>query len=83
MEIVYKPLSTEFKLDFTSESKDETLPQFHSTMGRRIRNMFGLWQDNEKLKNDAYFHYAVKHPDDISHVIMSMIYDKCKEDVKE
>lgn len=52
-------------------------------MGRRIRNKFGLWQDNEKLKDDAYFHHAVKHPDDISHVIMSMIYDKCEEYLKK
>ena len=74
-QIVYKPLSHEFKLDFTKESKEQTLPQFHSTMGRAIRNKFGLWNDNSILLLAT----GKSHPDDASWVIMGEIYDKCAD----
>jgi hypothetical protein len=74
-EIVYKPLSDEFKHDFISKEQQKSIAEFHSTMGRRIRNMFGLWNGNEALLFDA----GTQIPDSASWGIMEVIYDKCVE----
>jgi len=74
-EIVYKPFSNKFYFKFIRESKEKTLLLYHSSMGRRIRNKFGLWQENEALLQG-------KHPDEVSWDIMSLVYDKCFDELR-
>jgi len=76
VEVIYKPLNKKFKKEFISGEKEKTLAQFHSTMGRHIRNKFRLWYSNKPLEEDS----GHTHADEISWVIMGALYDKIKEE---
>jgi len=76
--IVFKPLSDEFKKEFIKEGKEETLPQYHHTMGRHIRNKFRIWFTG----NPLYKATGQDHADDVSGIIMGAVYDKCVKELK-
>ena len=50
--------------------KDEFRPALHHSLGRAIRNEFGLWSGNEALLKAC----RRKHPDDASAVIVTAIW---------
>ena len=49
--------------------------RLHHTLGRDIRNNFGLWRGNQDLLNDC----GKTHPDDASHEILEALHKKLKE----
>ena len=50
--------------------------EFHHTLGRWVRNNFGLWQDNQALLHAC----GKQHPDDASGVILEALWKKIQED---
>jgi hypothetical protein len=51
-------------------TKDE-LASLHHTLGMRIRNEFGLWDDNYELLMSS----GMVHPDDASRVILQAVWE--------
>ena len=49
--------------------KEHKAIEFHHTLGRWIRNEFGLWEDNTKLKYQL-INLGFIHPDDMSNYII-------------
>ena len=47
------------------------LIMLHPTLGRYIRNEFGLWLNNEELLKSC----GKEHPDDASHVIIERAWE--------
>lgn len=51
----------------------KTAVQLHHTLGRHLRNEWGLWQDSPLAR---YFkQQGIEHPDDMSHAIL-MYYSR-------
>ena len=48
---------------------DKVAIRLHHTLGRHIRNEFGLWQNSELVKLIVREH-GITHPDDMSHFIL-------------
>jgi len=53
-----------------SLTKDK-LASLHHTLGMRIRNEFGLWDDNYELLMSS----GMVHPDDASRVILEALWE--------
>ena len=83
VKILIKELTLEDKKAISQMSNDQ-LVGLHDTLGRAIRNRFGLWQDNKELLNDcAKFEppqsdlvNGTIHPDDASTIIMHILRDR-------
>lgn len=56
-------------------TKKEDLVQFHSTWGREIRILCGLWAGNQEVLKDA----GVNHPDSASTVIMEAVWEEVQK----
>lgn len=61
------------------DTAKENLFHFHDTLGRNIRNHFGLWKIEwvPELKNNV--DYSPFHPDAISMSIIEDVWTKLKE----
>jgi len=70
-------LSNEDKEYMKTHSRTDDL-QMWITMGREIRNRFGLWQGNKMLMEDA----KREHPDDVSAIILDLVWDMVNPDDK-
>jgi hypothetical protein len=46
----------------------------HHTIGRRIRNAWGLWSPYTELKEDAATNYGIAHPDDITGLLLEWVW---------
>ncbi len=57
---------------FLRESKDSegAASELHHSLGRHIRNSWGLWQ-NSKLFQHIRDEHGIEHPDDVSHLIIA------------
>ncbi len=84
--IIVKELFHDWKLGenpkFIEDLKTVTDEQFaislHMTLGRSIRNHFGLWGSNKELV--SYFHsIGIMQADDMSHKIFLELYKYGKE----
>jgi len=71
VEALEKCLGSEDKKRIKKCTKEE-LVSLHHSLGRFIRNTFGLWGSNEKLLNDC----KKSHPDDASMVIIEHLWKK-------
>ncbi len=62
------------------------LAYLHSTLGRKIRNGFGLWSGNKPLVADCMAYQKYKggkmHPDDASFAIMIAIHVRLSNESK-
>lgn len=54
---------------------EDNLALLHHTLGRAIRNKFGLWDGNDKLMKDI----GLVHPDDASGVIIKELWKQLKQ----
>lgn len=66
---------------FIEQTKDvddaSFLVETHQTLGRQLRNAWGLWE--QKAHNKLYYYmyaFGLRHPDDISAVILQSAYCK-------
>ncbi len=57
---------------FIASLKESDLITLHHTLGRCIRNEFGLWEGNQKLLKSC----RRKHPDNASSVILASLWKK-------
>jgi hypothetical protein len=53
-----------------SESPDKAAVSLHHSLGRAIRNEWGLWGDSSKLKQLIAKEHGITHPDDVSGFIL-------------
>lgn len=53
-------------------------PEAHFTLGRSIRNNWGLWSHESLLRKDAISKYGIAHADDISGLIIAWMVAKVK-----
>lgn len=62
------------------------LAYLHGTLGRKIRNEFGLWSGNKPLIADCMAYQKCKggemHPDDASFAIMTAIHSRLSNEAK-
>lgn len=66
-------LGNEDKLFIEQSSENEFIGRVHHTLGRKIRNEWGLWNSNSLLYK--YFRgMGIKHPDDMSGIILASYY---------
>lgn len=66
-------LTTQYKIGIGT-CEDEELINYHHTLGRMIRNDFGLWHSNVKLLKDCLRIQRTKYRND---------YDYCKKYYKQ
>lgn len=59
------------ELKFIRENDSSSV---HHTVGRNIRNEWGLWNINSPLRLDAVNTYKIAHPDDISGLIFAWVW---------
>jgi hypothetical protein len=57
------------KVAWVTEDVEVVATRFHHTLGRHIRNEFGLWHESP-LAVFLRKTYGVDHPDDMSHLII-------------
>lgn len=50
----------------------------HFSLGRFLRNNWGMWETESPLKNDAIQTYKIAHADDISGLILSWVFALAK-----
>jgi hypothetical protein len=60
-------------------TKEKDLIQFHSNIGRQIRNTFNLWQGNPELLKDMGLPED-KHPDDVSQKIIEALWKRLQNE---
>lgn len=61
--------------EFLIEIGEDDLIMYHHTVGRYIRNEYGLWEENNPYSNKAG-----KHPDAVSQEIITMIWKKVQNE---
>jgi hypothetical protein len=61
-------------IDALEKAKRLSLISLHFTLGRWIRNNFGLWQGNQALIDDA----GGGHPDDVTMIIIERLWLRCQ-----
>jgi hypothetical protein len=61
-------------IDALRKAKRGFLISLHHTLGRWIRNHFGLWQDNQALLDDT----GTDHPDDAAMMIIERLWIRCQ-----
>ncbi len=62
------------------ETKKEDLITFHHSLGRSIRNNFGLWGNNDKLKKEISDIIKSQHPDDMSQYLIKETWNKLNKE---
>jgi hypothetical protein len=74
------------QLDFQDAKKvalthtaDSFVAFTHFTLGRHLRNTWGLWQASSELKNWFIRNTDLNHPDDMSGLILETYYHKLIE----
>jgi hypothetical protein len=74
MDYVWSQLSDKVREEFTATQPD-ALWRYHHGLGRAIRNVFGLWEEQGSSVG-AYFEqvWGLTQPDDISHVIIKALH---------
>lgn len=59
-------------------TKFKDLIMYHHTYGMHIRNHYGLWKDESKLRDDLYSIFKEKgieeHPDSCSHFLIEQMW---------
>jgi hypothetical protein len=50
----------------------------HFTTGMAIRNKWGLWKPDSALRRFSAIHYGIAHADDISGLILEMVWAKVR-----
>ena len=60
-------------LNILKNTPKKNLINYHHTLGRWIRNNYGLWENNKELKEN-------KHPDDVSQEIIIATWKKLNEE---
>lgn len=58
-------------------TKSENLIRYHQTLGRDIRNEYGLWKDYDENSEDEV------HPDDISMMIIIKCWERLQNEKEE
>jgi hypothetical protein len=76
--VLISRMNTREKIYFGNRSKEDLI-NLHHSLGRFIRNIFGLWYNNNALLKDC----NKKHPDDASMVIIEHLWDKLNEGKNE
>jgi predicted unusual protein kinase regulating ubiquinone biosynthesis (AarF/ABC1/UbiB family) len=66
--------------EFANSSK-EALIDYHSTLGRNIRNRFELWQDEWAPQIEDGVDVSPLHPDAISMRIIEAVWDRSRRRV--
>lgn len=69
-----KRILSEDELNAIKLLKEKVLFLLHHSLGRNIRNNFGLWGDSELRK--YFISIGVKHPDDMSSIIIKSLWRK-------
>lgn len=71
------------KVYFISSSKEQLI-QYHTTLGRAIRNHFKLWEldwkPQYKMKGSVEYDVSPDHPDAISMRIIEAVWERAKEE---
>lgn len=68
-----KSYLSEQDIELWKEKGEEILYEYHHTVGRDIRNDWGLWSRDSQLY--CYFsNLGLEHPDDISGLILTCLY---------
>lgn len=76
LDIIISKISLTDKMYIVS-TKEKDLIQFHSNIGRQIRNEFNLWQGNPELLKDMGLPED-KHPDEVSQKIIEALWKELK-----
>lgn len=66
-------LSNEDKEFFKQNTENEVITRTHHTLGRKIRNDWGLWDSNSILYKHIK-NMGLEHPDDMSGLIIKSYY---------
>jgi len=74
---IVSSMSEEDKETIRRTSKDDLI-QFHHGWGTDIRNYYGLWGSNDKLREDACGEGC--HPDDASMVIIEKVWESLRKE---
>lgn len=53
--------------------EDNVSVNYHHNFGRFLRNRWGLWEDDSKLK-EWFVSIGIKHPDDMSGIIIKSFW---------
>ena len=73
----------QFKSIFVSCTKEQLI-QYHTTLGRAIRNRFKLWEldwkPEYKMVGSIQYDVSPNHPDAISMRIIEAVWEKAKEE---
>lgn len=72
VKILLAKLPSEY-LQHLARASEDSLAEYHLTLGMTIRNEMGLWGDNFELIESLG--YGV-HPDDVSAVIVQALWDE-------
>jgi hypothetical protein len=75
---IISSMSEEDKETIRRISKDDLI-QFHHGWGTGIRNYYGLWRGNDKLREDACGEGC--HPDDASMVIIEKVWESLRNEI--
>ena len=62
-------------LQWIKKIKKDKLIMLHHSLGRCIRNEYGLWGKNEALLRSCNGGFKSDHPDDASFVIIEKLWD--------
>lgn len=73
----------DYKSNFVSCTKEQLI-QYHTSLGRNIRNHFKLWENDwepeYKMHDTVQYDDSPNHPDAISMRIIEAVWEKAKED---
>lgn len=72
-------LEPEDRSEWLSEDEETAASLAHHTVGRWVRNNFGLWrqEENDNIPIVKYFESLnIQHPDDMSSIILAAYYKK-------
>jgi hypothetical protein len=61
-------------LELSKHENVDELYQYHMTIGMQIRNVFGLWEDDNELLADT----GKENADDASFVIITKLWERCR-----
>lgn len=81
VEDMYKVFLNEPKIikDEFKNTPREQLVSYHSSLGRKIRNRYKLWQNSWETELINGVDHSPNHPDQISMRIIEKIWDKMHE----
>jgi len=73
---ILKVVLTDEQISDISQKNKDDLISYHFSIGRWIRNNFGLWNDHSDLRNEL----GGGHPDDASTVLLEKLWESLKLD---